>query len=96
MTKTKRLETESESAKPDLAVPGFSIPMGDPYINGVVRNYVAAGGRVDAASRPFILRADDPKALLALENYLLRANGSGDTARTEAASQAVAEFKEFG
>lgn len=91
-------EQESPKAMKKEGIPVFSIPFGDPYVDGVVRHIANAKekSRIDVNARPLVIPADDAAALSALENYVLRAAGSGDTKRAAVAEEAIKTFKAFG
>ena len=102
-----RLEKTPESPKPappqtpetdrDRKVPTFSIPFGDPYVDGIARFYDrnAKSPQITTTDRPLRLRADDPCGLDALLHYAFLANGSGDTKRLALAQQAIVDFKAY-
>lgn len=93
--KDKKRSRPAVSAEKDK-VPSLAIPMGDPYIDGVLRHYTNnKGRRADINARPFVLSADDPVALSALENYAHRCNGAGDTVRLTIVRQAIEKFAAF-
>ncbi len=72
-------------------VPTFTIPGGDPFVDGAARAY--GGTMIDPTHRPLVLRADDPAALAVLGAYVLRAGGACDNARAKAASEAISAFE---
>jgi hypothetical protein len=78
------------AAKADDGVLRFSIPGGDPFVDGAARAY--KGDMIDPTHRPLVLRADDPAAPAALDAYALRAGGACDLARTKAANEAINAF----
>ena len=77
---------------PDLNVPGFLLEIDDPVAAGTLRAYQKSKG-VDNLRLPHVLPYKDKKTKAALENYILRANGCGDTKRAEAARKAMEKCK---
>ncbi|MHC4617218.1 MAG: hypothetical protein ACYTEQ_05635 [Planctomycetota bacterium] len=72
----------------------LEIPGSDPFVEGVLRTYQGAGGKMlDLSARPVRLVSEDPVAATALQNYWLRSNGAGDTKRAAIARQALEKFK---
>ena len=76
-------------------VPAFQINIGDPFIDGTIRAYKTAGGKVDINARPFVLLASEPAARTALANYKLRCGGACDSIRLAEAEKAETAFTEF-
>lgn len=95
-TKAKQ-EKEVPKATKKEGVPILSISAGDPFVDGVVRHIGKAEekSRIDVNARPLVIPAVDPVALSAVENYIVRAAGAGDTKRADSARQALAAFKAF-
>jgi hypothetical protein len=71
-----------------------AIPAGDPYIEGVVRHYMATAKKpqINPTARPVIFRQDDPAAITALDNYRVRCAGACDAARTAEIEAAIERF----
>jgi len=78
------------ASKVDDGALRFTIPAGDPFVDGAARAY--GGDMIDPAHRPLVLRADDPSALAALGAYALRASGACDLDRAKAANEAINAF----
>lgn len=81
---------EAMHASP-VKVNGFRLDGGDPYAAGVLCTFVAAGGDTKGQSPqiPFVLPKGEKASIIALESYVLRANGGCDRARAEVAQKAL-------
>jgi len=77
---------------PNLNVPGFLLEVDDPIAKGTLRFYQKLK-RVDGLSLPYVLPYKDKATKAALDNYILRAAGSGDTKRADAARRAMEKIK---
>ena len=77
---------------PDLNVPGFLLEVDDPVAAGTLRAYQREKGLTDLRL-PYVLPYKDKKTKAALENYILRADGCGDTKRADAAREAMKKIK---
>jgi len=77
------MEIQGKSG-PDLNVPGFLLEIDDPVAEGTLRIYQRLKG-ISGLHLPYVLPYKDKVTEAALENYILRANGSGDTERAGAA-----------
>ena len=77
---------------PDLNVPGFLLEVDDPVAAGTLRAYQREKGLTDLRL-PYVLPYKDKATRTALANYILRANGCGDTKRAEAARKAMKKIK---
>ena len=77
--------------KPASKIKGFMVlEVNDPFGMGAVRAYRSAGGKSVQADRlPFVLPIGDQASITALESYIVRANGGGDTDRVKAAQKAM-------
>jgi len=65
---------------PDLNVKGFLLGIDDPFAAGTLRAYQKLKG-LDGLRLPYVLPLKDRQTPEALANYILRAEGAGDTAR---------------
>ncbi len=77
---------------PNLNVPGFLLEIDDPVARGTLRAYQKLKG-VDGLRLPFVLPYKDKMTKQALENYILRAEGSGNYKRAETAQKAMERCK---
>lgn len=77
---------------PNLNVPGFLLEVDDPVAPGTLRAYQSLKGLGDLRL-PYVLPYKDKATRAALENYILRANGCGDTKRADAALKAMKKIK---
>lgn len=77
---------------PDLKVPGFLLEIDDPIAGGTLRAFQKMKG-ISNLRLPYVLPYKDKATKAALENYILRANGSGDSKRAEAARKAMEKIK---
>lgn len=77
---------------PDLKVPGFLLDVDDPVAGGTLRAYQRLKG-IDGLRLPYVLPYKDKATKTALEDYILRADGSGDNKRAEAARMAMEKCK---
>lgn len=77
---------------PDLSVKGFLLNMADPYAAGTLRTYMAEK-ETGGLALPYVLPFRDRHTKAAIKNYILRADGGGDTERAEAARKALAKCK---
>ncbi|MFB0523926.1 MAG: hypothetical protein ACETVZ_00170 [Phycisphaerae bacterium] len=81
------MEIQGKSG-PDMSVPGFLLEVDDPVAAGTLRFYQKLK-RVGDLRLPYVLPYKDKVTKQALENYILRAEGSGDTKRANAAREAM-------
>ena len=101
MAKKSEKQKDEERSEPVVGkqdkTPVFSIPTGDPYVDGVVRHIgnTKEKSRIDVNARPLVIPADDAAALSALQNYVRRAAGSGDSKRADIAKKAIETFETF-
>ena len=77
---------------PNLNVPGFLLEVDDPVAAGTLRAFQKLK-RVDGLRLPYVLPYKDKATRAALENYVLRAAGCGDTKRADAAIKAMERCK---
>jgi len=77
---------------PNLNVPGFLLEIDDPVAAGTLRAFKRLTGN-DGLSLPCVLPFKDKSTKAALENYILRAEGSGDYERANAARGAMKKVK---
>jgi len=77
---------------PKLSGNGFLLDIEDPFAEGTLRTYQKLK-KVDGLRLPYILLYKDKVTKVALENYILRANGGGDTERVNAARKAMKKIK---
>lgn len=85
------MDIQSKSG-PNLNVPGFLLEVDDPVAGGTLRTYQRLKG-VDNLRLPYVLPYKDKATKVALENYILRAEGSGDIKRAEAGRKAMERCK---
>lgn len=71
-----------------LKVPGYLLEVDDPFAEGTLRTYQRLKG-VDGLRLPYVLPYKDKVTKAVLGNYILRAEGSGDTKRANAAREAM-------
>lgn len=87
----------SKSLKPafgtNLGAAGFPLAVDDPFAQGVLRLYGEKAGYGTALQLPAILPFKDPATKPAIESYIVRAQGGGDTKRAQAAKEALAKCK---
>lgn len=76
----------------NLNAPGFLLAVDDPFAAGALRVY---GREKDIADfrLPFVLPEKDKATIPALESYITRASGGGDTKRAEEAKKALKKVK---
>ena len=85
----ERIVAELQSrGGPDLNVPGFLLEVDDPVAAGTLRAYGRLKGFFDLRL-PYVLPFKDKATKAALENYILRAEGSGNYERARAAHKAM-------
>ena len=80
---------------------GFLLEADDPYGLSVERTFVEAGGipqrvivrKIADSLIPLVMPYDDPATRTALESYITRAQGAGDTERAAAARMALKKCK---
>ena len=86
---------KSEKVATATTIPaGFVIQHDDPYGSAVRRVYVAANPKAQVpGGGEFVLPFNDPAAKVAIENYIVRAEGACDKQRALAAKKALAQFK---
>lgn len=77
---------------PNLNVPGFLLEVDDPVARGTLRAYQKLKGLTDLRL-PYVLPYKDKKTKAALENYILRAEGSGNYKRAKTAQKAMEKCK---
>jgi len=70
---------------------GFILALTDPFGEGAARDYAKARG-CQVSSLPAILPWGDAATIVALKMYVIRAKGSGDAKRAEAALAAVKKY----
>jgi hypothetical protein len=75
-----------------LKAPGFLLDQDDPFAAGAARTYAAAK-KMDPLRLPIVLPFKDPASKIALDSYIQRAAGGGDTERVKLASKALAQCK---
>ena len=75
-----------------LKVPGFLLDQGDPFAAGAARTYAAAK-KMDPPRLPIVLPFRDPASRPALDSYIQRAAGGGDSERVKAAAEALNKCK---
>ena len=85
------LEIQGKSG-PNLNVPGFLLEVDDPVAAGTLRAYQKLKG-IASLRLPYVLPYKDKATKDALENYILRANGCGDTKRAQVARKAMEKIK---
>lgn len=89
----QRIATDITSKSgPDLNVKGFLLEIADPYAAGTLRTYQNLT-QVDGLKLPYVLPYKDKHTKAAIKNYILRADGGGDTKRVEPARKAMAKCK---
>lgn len=76
----------------NLSVPGFLLELDDPFANGTLRTYQKLKG-IGGLRLPHVLPFKDKKTKPTLKNYILRAAGSGDNVRADAARRAMEKAK---
>jgi hypothetical protein len=76
----------------NLNVPGFLLENEDPFAEGTLRTYQKLKG-IGGLRLPHVLPFKDKKTKKTLKNYILRALGSGDKVRADAASRAMEKAK---
>lgn len=84
------LETAPPAASAAInlaSIKGFILEVDDPFAEGALRTYMSAGKNPSgqAARVPFVLPFNDKATVIALDSYIVRAEGGCDTARAEAA-----------
>ena len=77
---------------PRLNGNGFLLDIEDPFAEGTLRTYQKLKG-VDGLRLPYVLPYKDKVTKEVLENYILRAEGGGDTERVNAARKAMKKIK---
>lgn len=77
---------------PDLNVAGFLLEVDDPFAMSTLRTFQNLK-RVDGLRLPYVLPFKDKMTKPTLENYILRAEGGGDTKRVDAARKAMEKIK---
>jgi len=88
-----RIALEVQDKKVPLKTgPGFLLDYEDPFAEGTLRTYMKLKG-VSGIRLPFVLLYKDKLTKPALENYILRAEGGGDTERADAARKAMKKVK---
>jgi len=75
----------------DLKTQGFYLDPEDPFAAGTARMYGKLKGV--PARLPMVLPFKDKNAAAAIENYIVRAAGGGDTKRAESAKAALKKVK---
>jgi hypothetical protein len=75
-----------------LNVPGFLLDTDDPFAEGTLRTYQKLKG-IGGLRLPHVLPFKDKKTKETLKNYILRAAGSGDKVRADAARRAMEKAK---
>lgn len=89
----QRIVTDIQSKSgPKLNVPGFLLEVDDPVAGGTLRAYQKLKGLADLRL-PFVLPYKDKNTKAALENYILRAEGSGNYKRAKVARKAMEKCK---
>ena len=86
------VEAEMDTRPAHLKIPGFLLEVDDPFVAGVARTYGALK-KIDPPALPCILPFKEKPTADALENYILRAKGAGDSARAGAAEKALGKVK---
>lgn len=82
-------------------VPGFLLEKDDPFALACERQFIKCGGvgkrivvrKIETSRLPLILPYEDQATRTALESYILRAQGAGDSQRAAAARAALQECK---
>ena len=80
---------------------GFLLEVDDPYALSVERTFIKAGGipqrvivrKIGDSLIPLVMPFDDPATRTALESYITRAQGAGDSNRASAAKAALQKCK---
>jgi len=86
------IEQIQKKSGPNLNVPGFLLEVDDPVAAGTLRAYRKLKGLSDLRL-PYVLPFKDKATKAALDNYILRAEGSGNYERAEAAQKAMEKIK---
>lgn len=73
-------------------VPGFLLEIDDPVAEGTLRTFQQLKG-IDGLRLPHVLPYKDKVTKVALESYILRAEGCGDTKRADVARKAMEKCK---
>ena len=71
---------------------GFVLALDDPFAAGALRVYCETTG-MSPGSLPAVLPHADAASRVALESYIVRAGGAGDTERVNAAQEALKRTK---
>lgn len=85
------MEVQGKSG-PNLNVPGFLLEIDDPFAEGTLQTYQNLK-RIDGLRLPYVLPYKDKMTKQALENYILRAEGSCDIKRAEIVREAMKKIK---
>lgn len=85
------MEIQGKSG-PNLNVPGFLLEIDDPFAEGTLQTYQNLK-RIDGLRLPYVLPYKDKMTKQALENYILRAEGSCDIKRAEIVREAMKKIK---
>jgi hypothetical protein len=93
----EKLRADKDQLQKRIPVKGFLLLPDDPFAAGTMRSYVKS---VQADNRsigqletlPFTMPYSDPLARKALEVYVVRASGGGDTVRAARAKAELALF----
>ena len=82
----------SAVAAGNLKIAGFLLGVDDPFAEGAARVFAKQKG-LKTARLPIVLPYKDKASVEALESYILRAGGAGDTDRVKAAEKALEKVK---
>lgn len=75
-----------------MKAPGFLLDTDDPFADGTARVFAKAKG-MDSARLPFVLPYDDADTKAALQSYIVRAAGGGDSDRAGKARAALEKIR---
>lgn len=82
----------TKCAVPDLKVPGFLLSLTDPFAAGTLRTFTSLSNR-SGLQLPFVLPFKDKNSKVAIQGYIIRAEGGGDYERAKLAKEALKKCK---
>lgn len=85
-------EVSSAAAAGNLKIAGFLLGVDDPFAEGAARVFAQQKG-LKSVRLPIVLPYKDKASRKALESYIQRANGAGDTSRAKAAEKVMEKVK---
>ena len=88
----KKVREALDTRPGHLRVSGFLLEVDDPFAEGTARVFGRLKG-IDAPALPCVLPFKDKHTAKALESYILRAGGGGETKRVAAAREALKKIK---